>query len=376
MIAANALLFIACWIFLIPSSGDYVFSQSEWPDGDPTPTFSSSIISTGNHNKTHAASSVAAPAGGIVAYWYAGSDEGARDVKIYRAEYREKWEAPSAVTTVEATADGLNRYIRKLGNPVGVVLPDGRQWLFYVSVSMGGWAGSSINLIESIDGGETWGEPRRLVTSPFFNLSTLVRNPPVEFADGSIGLPVYHEFIGKFGELLKINPDGRIVGLHRLSSGMTTLQPAMAATSESDAITLFRYAGEPPNNVVMTRTPDGGQTWTEPEKIDVPNPNGAISVIDLGDGQTLAALNASPMGRHDLSLVITGSDGQWHVIRAIEEANISPARHDIEFSYPALAIDEAGMFHLLYSWNHKHIKHVRFNRAWLSREALDVADPL
>ena len=43
------------------------------------------------------------------------------------------------------TAQGVNRYIRKLGNPVVTRDAAGRIWLFYVSVSVGGWSGSAIN---------------------------------------------------------------------------------------------------------------------------------------------------------------------------------------------------------------------------------------
>jgi predicted neuraminidase len=47
-----------------------------------------------------------------------------------------------------------------------------------VSVSYGGWSGSAINQLVSDDGGHTWPGARRLILSPLFNLSTLVRNQP------------------------------------------------------------------------------------------------------------------------------------------------------------------------------------------------------
>ena len=37
---------------------------------------------------------------------------------------------------------------------------------------------------KSIDGGRTWTPPIRLQTSPFLNISTLVRAPPLPLADG------------------------------------------------------------------------------------------------------------------------------------------------------------------------------------------------
>jgi len=43
------------------------------------------------------------------------------------------------------------------------------------------------------------GPARRLVSSPFFNLSTMVRGEPVQYADGTIGLPIYQNLLGSFG---------------------------------------------------------------------------------------------------------------------------------------------------------------------------------
>ncbi len=141
----------------------------------------------------------------LLSVWFAGSREGAADVQIRGAHFdvsEETWQDEFVLATRESTQQGLSRYVRKLGNPVVALAPDQRLWLFYVSVSIGGWGGSAINAMHSEDMGETWSEPRRLVTSPFFNISTLVRGAPVFHDDGSIGLPVYHEFIGKFAEYL------------------------------------------------------------------------------------------------------------------------------------------------------------------------------
>ena len=48
-------------------------------------------------------------------------------------------------------------------------------------------------------------------------------------ADGGLGLPVYHEFIGKHGEWLRLSATGRIVDKIRLPHEVRTLQPAVVA---------------------------------------------------------------------------------------------------------------------------------------------------
>jgi len=98
-------------------------------------------------------------------------------VAIYTSLYSPNegtWSPERAVITRELAQRQLRRYVRKLGNPVAGRDRAGRLCLFFVSVSVGGWAGSAINLMVSEDEGETWGPPRRLVASPFFNISTLV----------------------------------------------------------------------------------------------------------------------------------------------------------------------------------------------------------
>ena len=76
------------------------------------------------------------------------------------------WATPTVVIDRVGAEKGLARYIAKLGNPVPARLADGRLQLFFVTVSIGGWAGSSISTMISDDEGSTWGRPQRLITSP------------------------------------------------------------------------------------------------------------------------------------------------------------------------------------------------------------------
>jgi predicted neuraminidase len=159
----------------------------------PEPLYSSRFVSSQLNDFVHSSSVTALPGGDLMAVWFAGSREGAADVQIRTARYdanTAEWGAEQVLATRESTRDGTRRYIRKLGNPVIALAPDQRLWMFYVSVSVGGWATSAINVMVSDDFGRNWSVPRQLITSPFFNISTLVRAAPVFHADGSIGLPV------------------------------------------------------------------------------------------------------------------------------------------------------------------------------------------
>ena len=204
----------------------------------PSAAFRTRFVSARQNISVHAASLVELGDGRIRAFWFAGTREGAQDVQIRSAVFdpaKEAWGPEVRVEDREHTQRGLLRYVKKLGNPVALRAPDGKLWLFYVTVSLGGWAGSSVSAITSIDDGASWGAPRRLITSPFINISTLVKGTPFLYADGTMGLPAYHEFIGKFAELLRIDASGHVIDKQRLSAGKTTIQPVMLIESPQQA---------------------------------------------------------------------------------------------------------------------------------------------
>jgi predicted neuraminidase len=336
-------------------------------EGAPAPMFSERFASGGETPEVHAATAYADRPGSLTGFWYGGTREGARDVAIYRSRLEgDRWDTPRVVVDrAQAQAD-LNRHIRKLGNPSVYRHPDGRLWLFFVTVSVGGWAGSSISMVESVDNGRSWSKAKRLVTSPLLNLSTLVRGSGFPYADGTTGLPIYHEFAGKFGELLRLDRDGRIIRKTRLSSARDGLQPEVAILSADKAVGLLRYAGAPPPRVLHTVSNDSGRTWSVPQKIHLPNPDSALDVLALGSDRMLAVLNDIDEARWRLVLAISDDLGKaWRVIKVLEQQQDKDDINRYQFSYPWLLRTGNGDFHVLYTWNKSRIKHVEFNQRWL-----------
>ncbi|HWW94409.1 MAG TPA: sialidase family protein, partial [Vicinamibacteria bacterium] len=258
-----ALILVAFGTAFLRSPGlpPALFRVSSPAEGGPDePRFESSFVSPRNNTQTHAASLVELRDGRVRAFWYAGSREGAEDVAIQTAVFDPhggRWGGETTVASRESTQASVRRLVKKVGNPTAGLAADGRLWLFYVTVSVGGWAGSSITAMTSSDDGETWSAPRRLITSPFLNLSTLVRGAPFLYADGTMGLPVYHEFIGQFGELLRLDGTGRVIDKQRLTVSGRGLQPVVLVRSPREALALMRYAGpERHPKVVETVTRD------------------------------------------------------------------------------------------------------------------------
>ncbi|ROM55138.1 hypothetical protein BK648_06460 [Pseudomonas poae] len=378
-----------------------------------TPHYTSRFVSSQITDFVHSSSVTALPGGDLMAVWFAGSREGAADVQVRAARFDARsgeWGAEQVVATRESTRDGTQRYIRKLGNPVIALGPDQRLWMFYVSVSVGGWATSAINVMVSDDLGANWSAPRQLVTSPFFNISTLVRAAPVFHADGSIGLPVYHEFMGKFAEYLYLSADGAVIDKFRISRGKHSLQPTIVPQDGQRAVAMLRYAGETHHRVLASRTEDAGQTWSEPYPLAPANPNSSLAAVATQDDGLLVALNDLQDGRFKLSLY--GTDARLSQWRTVVELDQSPdplgqpfapevykeiigegfrassgARRlpleqrflsnldyrvckprgcEFEYEYPYFSRSPDGMYHLVYSWNNTFIKHVSFNEAWLA----------
>jgi len=356
-------------ILAVPAAVGFAVGRApSTQDGDPAPSYNERYASKAITPSVHSATALAIP-GGLRAFWYGGAGEGAADVAIYSATYdplTDQWSGEQPIATRASTAQGVNRYIRKLGNPAVLRDAAGRIWLFYVSVSVGGWSASAINAIVSTDDGVTWDRPRRLVTSPFLNISTLVKGRPFLFEDGSIGVPAYHEFAGKFGEILRVDEHGNVIGKTRLSHGRLAIQPVVVPRSSTEAVAFMRNASGT-GQLVMLRTRDGGQSWSEPVKLDLPNPNAAIDAIGMADGSLALVFNNRPTDRDNLSLAISDDAGDtWRVLHRFEDAPPREAKAD-EFSYPwLLALDQgSARFHLFYTWKRSHIKHVKFDEDWL-----------
>ena len=377
------------------------------------PQYTSRFVSSQLTDFVHSSSVTALPGGDLIAVWFAGSREGAADVQVRTARFDARsgeWGTEQVLATRESTRDGTQRYIRKLGNPVIALGPDKRLWMFYVSVSVGGWATSAINLMVSDDLGTNWSAPRQLVTSPFFNISTLVRAAPVFHADGSIGLPVYHEFMGKFAEYLYLSADGAVIDKFRISRGKNSLQPTIVPLDGKRAVAMLRYAGDTHHRVLASRTEDAGQTWSEPYPLEPANPNSSLAAVGTVDDGLLVALNDLQDGRFKLSLYGTDAQlSQWRTVVQLDESPdplgqpFSPEAYkeiigegfrassgakrlpleqrflsnldyrvckprgcDFEYEYPYFSRSPDGMYHLVYSWNNTFIKHVSFNEAWLA----------
>lgn len=349
------------------------------PPDAASPVFRSAFI---DHDPpldyVHCPSVCERPDGGIACSWYAGPREGHPDVAIWLSESapigagaddQPTWSAPRAIVDRRTAIADLDRFVRKVGN--GVIFSDttGRMWLVFVTIAVGGWSGSSLNATCSSDGGRTWSRIRRLTLSPFFNISELVRAAPVEMESGEIGLPVYHECVGKFPEMLWLRPDGdRLMAVKsRMAGGRDFLQPTVVPLSPRDAIAYLRDHSAA-RRLTIQRTSDGGRTWTAPAATPLPNDDSSAAAIRLSSGAVLLAFNSSPKFRDTLSLAVSADGvGGWRIIDELDHES------GATFAYPFMIQDGRGLVHLVYSWKKKRVRHVAFNEAWVAARLAERA---
>jgi predicted neuraminidase len=349
------------------------------PTNDVVPFFSEDWVSPSGHTASaHSSALCPLPGGDLLAVWYGGSREGAADVALFTARFvaaKGEW-LPPLVAVDRATAQQeLDRVIKKVGNAVIFPNQTGGLWLVYVSVSMGGWSGSALNLKTSHDEGRTWSESQRLTLNPFLNLSTLVRNKPIYSDDGRIGLPVYHEMALKYPQMLWLTPGplGAVQDyrMRNLASETGLIQPALVPLGQDRVLMMLRDRRRL-RQLHTAYSEDNGWTWSDAAPTVLPNPDSAVDGLQLRDGRILLVYNHAHQGRDNLRIAISSDAGRhWSSGPILESA---PRQ---EYSYPFLVEDARGRVHLTYTWQRTRIKHVTFNIAWLDRSSpsASLAEP-
>jgi predicted neuraminidase len=194
----------------------------------------------------------------------------------------------------------------------------------------------------------------------------LIKAPGFDFTDGTLGLPVYHEWMGKFGELIRLD-DGRVIDKRRMSSGRALLQPIVFIDTPEKAVAYFRQARSAgPARIASALTENAGQSWASGPDLGLANPNAAIAGLQLANGDRLIALNDLESARYRLVLAIApAGTSKWNVIAELESDQTLVNGLYREFSYPSLLLGANGEVHLIYTYDRKKMKHIQFDRRWI-----------
>lgn len=316
-----------------------------------------------NVPSAHSSSFITLANGDLLAFWFAGSKEGNADVQIWMSRYHNGvWSTSTPIVNPAMVSQAVNRYVVKVGNPVVYLDSNNILHLFVVSVSVGGWSGSSLNHLTSTDDGQSWSLPERIVVSPFFNISTLVRTSAISLTNGGFYLPVYHEFIRKYPELLRFDSNGNFVNINRITNKNRVLQPSLVPLSSESAVVYLRNStlGDESKNIYAVFTHDGGLHWDKPVMTNLLNNDSSVVGLNLRDGRYLMIYNQGTRGH--LWLAISTDQLTWHPIYQLESNELPNA----EYSYPDMHLTGSTL-DITYTYNRKEIKHVRLSLAWLNK---------
>ncbi len=302
----------------------------------------------------HASTIVQTTEGGLVAAWFGGTKERNPDVGIWVARHEGGHWLPAVEVANGVQPDGSAR--QPAWNPVLFQAPGGPLVLFYkVGPSPSKWWGM---VMESTDGGRTWGAPRRLpdgILGP-------IKNKPVVLADGTWLAPSSTEG----------NKEGWLTHFERSTDqGRTwTRSAAVPQGPKIDAIQgsiLFHREGRlqavgrtRQGVVFQTWSKDNGLTWSALTATDLPNPGSGTDAVTLADGRQLIVYNhnghraeEAKGDRWPLNVALSADGLKWRMALTLEsEPNKSG------YAYPAVIQTRDGLVHVTYTVNRKQIKHV------------------
>lgn len=297
---------------------------------------------------SHASTIVETPKG-LVSAFFAGSDEGNKDVGIWLSrKIQGRWTPPVQV------ADGVqNKKVQfPCWNPVLFQMPQGELILFYkVGPKPSEWWGM---LKRSKDAGLTWSAAEKLpkgILGP-------VKNKPLLLADGTLLCPSSSEDTGDRLHFEMTKDGGRTWKKTKaLNDGKTfsAIQPSVIFLQDGRMKLLCRSNT---GFIMEAYSSDQGNTWTPLKKTNLKNPNSGSDAITLKSG--LHVLVHNPLGNRpketegerEILAVSTSKDGtHWTKMGELENTPLK------EFSYPAIIQTRDGRIHITYTWKREKIKH-------------------
>lgn len=319
--------------------------------GGGVPFFRSELIfdRIDGYPSSHAATITELPNGDLMAAWYSGEYEKAKDVAVFssvRPGGGGSWSKPAILQDTPDLSEG---------NPVLYLDGKKRLWFFYVTMYGDMWTDCKVYYKTSDDGGKTWSKLATLVEQKGW----MTRNKPIELKDGTLILPMYNEIL--WSPVFMLTKDG---GGHWALKGEDlrvpggAIQPSVIRRADGSLLAFLR-TGEPGGNVWTVTSGDGGARWGNPARTALPNPNSAIDAVGLKSGAVAIAYNDSPYDRTPLAVALSLDDGKtWPYKKKIE-------KQFGEFSYPAIIQSGDGTIHIVYTYKRMRIKHAEFNEEWL-----------
>ncbi|WP_329445421.1 sialidase family protein [Streptomyces canus] len=361
--------------------------------------------------QSHAANLAVLPGGDLGCVWFGGTQEGMADISVWFSRL-----APGTTTWTEPVrlSDDPTRSEQ---NPVLFSMPSGALWLLHTAQRGGDQDTAEVRLRVSHDHGTTWEATRTLFPATPGVGGVFVRQPPVVLPTGRLLLPVFRCRTTP-GEKWSGDLDTSAVMISDDEGGTWHERPVPGSTGLvhmnvhrlSDGSLLALYRSRRADAVHRSVSLDDGDTWSEPQPLDLPNNNSSIQYIPLTDGRLALVYNHSsaadatarrvslydeiddtgsladgktPDGPVTTAIRQTPSTAFWGAPRAPLSLALSsdggltwPLRTDLvtgdghcltnnsrdglnrELSYPSIAQTPDGALHIAYTHHRKVIRHI------------------
>jgi len=301
----------------------------------------------------HAATIVETEKGQIMAAWFGGSYEGAKDVVIYCCNIYPNVERPKKI--VSPIIDGKDTL--PCWNPVLFKSQSGLLYLFYkAGKNPREWKGY---MITSRNNGKNWNTPQSL---PDGFLGP-VKNKPIEISKGIILCPSSTETTtdNQWQSHIEIYDETNnqwTKKIIRSDNNYQVIQPTLLIHGKDSVQALMRSKH---NRIIESWSFDGGKMWQPADTLSVLNSNSGIDALTVSNH--LFLLVNSPQesgkdwfnGRNTLELSFSHDGRLWfHLLELEHEPNG-------EFSYPAIIKDSNNRIHILYTYNRFNFKYIQLS---------------
>ena len=330
----------ACVLSLLPAAGLGGPEEARSPVVLSEPVFERAPFPSAH------ASTIVETHHGLLAAWFGGSGEGAKDVGIWMSRRDGRgWSAPVEVADGRQ-ADGTRQ---PCWNPVLFQPSRGPLVLFYkVGPSPREWWGLART---STDDGRSWSDAVRLPSG----ILGPIRAKPLELPGGDVLAGSSTEDAGWVVHMERWTPPDPASPAAWRRSGPLNDPKVFAAIQP----TILPHEGRRLQILCRSRqgvvtealSEDGGATWGAMAATALPNPSAGIDALRLADGRFLLVSNPTTTDRRRLEVAVSADGQTWRRAALLEDA---PG----EYSYPAVVQSRDGRVHVTYTWRRERIQHV------------------
>ena len=344
-----------------------------------------SLIPNAPFESCHAPDLLELPNGDLLAVWFAGSDEGNNDISIVLSRLdhdSDRWTDPVKVSDDDTRSEQ---------NPSLFLKSENEIWLIYTAQKakteddvpfFNFQYTSQIRRKRSYDGGRTWSETEVMFSHP----GSFCRQKIQVLKSGRYLFGNWYCFDdesrnGSDISVVNISDDeGKTWRTVEIPSSSGKVHANILEMDDGTLVALMRSRSA--DFIYRSVSHDSGDSWSIPEKTELPNNNSSISAIKLNSGYIAVVYN--PVGysydstktywpdqRCPVEVAISEDAGiTWNYRRIVEHGEGYTGRYNdinnLRYEYPVMMQSSSGEIYVAYSaYRRKNIKFVVIDEHWI-----------